>query len=418
MAEPICVEDGPPELATPTRNRYFYAKLLDVAHLSLEQDYLNGKRWLLNRLALGRGVLCGLTVTPTSNGEAVVVTAGVAVDELGREVVVPAPSPAVEIRKLTDACGRPTGELAQPGTVVTLGLGYHECLTEFVPTPTNGCDGLPGSEASSVEERYRLVVTTVEPPNPAVACPADGLWQAGQLNHAALAALVSQPPAESVTAYVPLAKIKVPAEGQPLTVDAIDPSVRPIVYGNELLAGLMQCLGGQVAGGQSSPGPGPAPPPPPPPPSPPQPQWTVVNGASWLPRRGLVGRMSVAEFRRGLAVEFSGPVRSPEEPGQGWFLVTLETLLTRRDAADLTVERVREERIAIQRDATAVFVPHPNASQLVERLGLPLLCRVVLKCGVLLDGRGNPVDGNFHGSLPTGDGVAGGDFESWFILDI
>ena len=35
---------------TFVRNRYFYGKLLDVFHFELEQNYLNGKRWMLNRM--------------------------------------------------------------------------------------------------------------------------------------------------------------------------------------------------------------------------------------------------------------------------------------------------------------------------------------------------------------------------------
>ena len=51
------------ELASPRRNHFFYGKLLDELHLRMEQDYFNGKRWMLNRLGLGHGVLCGLEVT-------------------------------------------------------------------------------------------------------------------------------------------------------------------------------------------------------------------------------------------------------------------------------------------------------------------------------------------------------------------
>jgi hypothetical protein len=40
---------------------------------------------------------------------------------------------------------------------------------------------------------------------------------------------------------------------------------------------------------------------------------------------------------------------------------------------------------------------------------------VTLKCDFILDCHGNPVDGDFlRGLLPTGDGVPGGVFESWF----
>jgi hypothetical protein len=40
---------------------------------------------------------------------------------------------------------------------------------------------------------------------------------------------------------------------------------------------------------------------------------------------------------------------------------------------------------------------------------------VILKCDFILDCRGNPVDGDhLKGQRPTGDGVKGGVFESWF----
>ncbi len=42
---------------------------------------------------------------------------------------------------------------------------------------------------------------------------------------------------------------------------------------------------------------------------------------------------------------------------------------------------------------------------------------VTLRCDFLLDCRGHPVDGNhLGGRVPTGDGVPGGTFESWFTL--
>src|SRR5512134_2980467 len=73
---------------TPTRNNYFYGKLLDVHHFELETSYFNQKRWLLNRLVSGFGVVCGLDVQP-GPGDTIVVTPGVALDKWGREIVVP-----------------------------------------------------------------------------------------------------------------------------------------------------------------------------------------------------------------------------------------------------------------------------------------------------------------------------------------
>src|SRR6266478_3901918 len=70
-------------LGTLTRNRYFYGKLLDACHLQLEQGYFNGKRWLLNRLALGSGVVCGLKLIPSVDGQGLQVLPGLAIDRLG-----------------------------------------------------------------------------------------------------------------------------------------------------------------------------------------------------------------------------------------------------------------------------------------------------------------------------------------------
>jgi hypothetical protein len=53
------------------------------------------------------------------------------------------------------------------------------------------------------------------------------------------------------------------------------------------------------------------------------------------------------------------------------------------------------------------------------RLDEPPLCRVVLKCNALKDVNDNAIDGDFLlGTLPSGDGKAGGDFESWFTLSL
>jgi hypothetical protein len=47
------------------------------------------------------------------------------------------------------------------------------------------------------------------------------------------------------------------------------------------------------------------------------------------------------------------------------------------------------------------------------------MVRVLLRCDFVLDSDTKiPVDGNFlSGKLPTGDGVAGGLFESWFWME-
>lgn len=72
------------------RNNYFYGKLLSAGDFVTEQEYFNGKRKLINRLVLGNGIVKGLDVKRSAdNADSVNITAGVAIDPFGREIVVP-----------------------------------------------------------------------------------------------------------------------------------------------------------------------------------------------------------------------------------------------------------------------------------------------------------------------------------------
>src|SRR5262245_56488749 len=86
-------------LQRPVRNRYFFGKKLDVQHFELEQSYFNVKRWLLNRLVSGVGVVCGLNVVWAEPGrhEAILVKPGLAIDKWGRETIVVNDSAPVKV---------------------------------------------------------------------------------------------------------------------------------------------------------------------------------------------------------------------------------------------------------------------------------------------------------------------------------
>ncbi|MFD0674099.1 hypothetical protein [Cohnella sp. GCM10027633] len=72
------------------RNRYFYGKLLTVRDFESEQKYFNDKRRLLNRLLFGSGVVAGMQVIAVDD-KTITVEMGVAIDYIGREIVIPAP---------------------------------------------------------------------------------------------------------------------------------------------------------------------------------------------------------------------------------------------------------------------------------------------------------------------------------------
>lgn len=77
-------------LRTPTRPSYFEGQLLTAADLRREQEYQDHKRHLLNLATVGAGVVTGLAVSADPDGTGITVSPGLAIDGLGREVIVPA----------------------------------------------------------------------------------------------------------------------------------------------------------------------------------------------------------------------------------------------------------------------------------------------------------------------------------------
>jgi len=145
------------KLAAPQRNNYFYGKLLDVPHFQMEQDYLNRKRWLVNRLGLGEGVLCGLNVT-AKDGQ-VCISPGVAIDGLGHEIIVPE-TVSLDPWAVTDECGKPLDSKLENTKehAVHICLSYHECVTDFQPVLVTECDTREQAMPGTIVESYRVLV--------------------------------------------------------------------------------------------------------------------------------------------------------------------------------------------------------------------------------------------------------------------
>jgi hypothetical protein len=132
---------------------------MEVRHWRAEQRYHRTARELLTRLAIGSGVLCGLTVASSGHGT-LVVTRGVAVD--GNGLVIIAPNDfEVDPTHLTDYHGRPTGEPITTGAV-TVSLCHRECGIDQVALPAESCNGEPGCVPGMVREGFTAVVISGE----------------------------------------------------------------------------------------------------------------------------------------------------------------------------------------------------------------------------------------------------------------
>jgi hypothetical protein len=231
---------------TFVRNRYFYGKLLDVLHFELEQDYFNAKRFLINRLVLGYGVVCGLDVEVGSDGLSVVVQPGVAIDKWGREIVVPGkckplPLPAPSDTPPTDAC--------DDENCYHLLLCYHECQSDPAPALGGDCDQNAVCSPGAIREKYDLCFVKGKLPDVSMDCSVADLISGSKINYAALANYVSAPCAPCPDdPCIPLANVVVPAKGSTLQAEQIDIAVRPIVYTNDLLHDLLICLTNKSSG--------------------------------------------------------------------------------------------------------------------------------------------------------------------------
>ena len=69
------------------RNRYYPRKRMSSGDFTAEQTYMNNKRRFVNGLMFGSGVVCGLGVFSLDD-LSFLVESGVAIDGMGREIVV------------------------------------------------------------------------------------------------------------------------------------------------------------------------------------------------------------------------------------------------------------------------------------------------------------------------------------------
>lgn len=136
------------------RNNYFYGKLLTSKDFQSEQEYLNNKRRLLNRVFHGTGIAYGLTVLKADDSS-IILQSGLALDGAGREIVVP----QTQVVKLAAMEGYQ--ELQSDS--VYLGIAYQEEQIE----PTYAVMGNDGEEDQNkryngIREGYRLYLMDEE----------------------------------------------------------------------------------------------------------------------------------------------------------------------------------------------------------------------------------------------------------------
>lgn len=262
-------------LEAPERNRYFHGQMLYDRNFRLETDYHNHKRWLINRLVIGWGVVCGLGIRACEGDEpAIIVEPGLALDRWGREIVVDGeigplaipqrllqppegggeepgngppgngPQGGKEGRYGQDSYGGGEPRRKPRGREIDLHvlLCYHECTAEPTPVLAGDCRDEEPCQPGLIRERYTIELRPgCLPPRQLKLRIPDVIGSDGRVDYGELVKEVSRPCPCPEDPCVPLANLHLDLDHESGCCHhrEIDLSVRPIVYTNHLLAQLI-----------------------------------------------------------------------------------------------------------------------------------------------------------------------------------
>ncbi len=425
------------------RMRYFTGRFMTARDFRDEQTYHLTHRLMHNRMLHGWGVVCGLHVnqhpTPDCRNDRVKVSSGMAVDCCGREIIVPyalVPPPIPWNERPADPpdVSQEAGGYAEDRRwYPMLCLHYKETLIDQVPVlySEGNCDE-QRREYSRILEGYEFKWSWVrrrdlpeyhwrirgggcrEPaqeeqkgydhpteqqaeqateasyqqpagqeykqgkdyggaqPRP---CPEDDCDSDGETYVSCLEP--DCPPHHSV----PLAWVRV-RPGSPITDDDISVMGRPTMR-------------------------------------PPVQSLTHICSINW-PHGGVIPRRRLEEIKR-LEVRFDRRLKKPEQGStrRGPTGVNASTFVVQYGAKQEDLDFVPYTTSPyVENDCVGIYALNPEGPAEGERVYSYLENQVVfvtLKCDFILDCHSVPVDGNHLGGLlPTGDGIRGGTFESWF----
>jgi hypothetical protein len=428
------------------RNHYFHGKLLSARDLTDEQRYFNEKRWLINRMVLGWGIVCGLDVK-VADGR-LIINPGLALDCCGHELLVCAErtiKPDVVIEALggnrrdtrryagtamhagLPAPGdyrpppppgkdrtyqSPTPEIPDPYEPPpdreygrepndrrwVLCLEFCERRTEPCQPPPAGCDDQRDSVYNRVRDDYRLTVRPWRDACPVDQttgrCPHDGLGRRTSLHQALLEQSRTCPACKECDCVV-IATGTVDEACQPpeLKLDDDAWKYRRLVYTNTALAQLLGCLHDGLA---------------------------HISSLNWTPG----AQLKADEFldllaRDHLRVTFDQPMRARS--------------VTNVHTCRLTVFYVNESHCPVQlpiplervdydeNTATATYYFDDDCIEqelrkVCKRIRKPAEIELVLHGSLIHNEHGRALDAELIDELPSGNGVEGGEFIAHFTV--
>jgi hypothetical protein len=381
---------------------------MTVRDFFAEQCYFNEKRWLINRMILGWGVICGLDVRQAEDRPStVVVTSGLAFDCCGREILV-CEDQEVEIKPGPSTCHEEK-EQEDGEKKYFVCIEYRECKTEPLHLPPIACDQKEKGEFNRIRDSYLIRVKRPEEVEPPTHCSERCPLIEDKLSsmHGYLCTKLREGCPECpekpclILAEVTVTPPEDPSQQPAVTIDPC--SGRRLVYSNALLYDLIRCFHGDY------------------------PHVTTIN---WLENGATISWVDFENgiYKDGIKVGFDRKMDDKTVNVNTFqVMVKMEDSDTGNYRFEMIPGDVSYEYDESTESSVATFAITSKwlidvffgYSRIQEKGGEFL---VVLKGDFIVSvgDECNPpkaLDGDFiGGALPSGNGTPGGDFESWFFV--
>ena len=388
------------------RNNYYFGKLMTVRDFFDEQCYFNEKRWLINRMILGWGVVCGLDVVPnTGNLKQVIVKPGMAIDCCGREILV-CGEETVDLVPQESECHKLKAQQKTGNKTLLVCLEFFDCKTEHVHLPPVTCEKKEKVEFARIRDSFiiRPIELERETPKRTSFCPRTDDEKEKSLHDYICDRLrdFGECPKCPARPCVILAEVTVDSEGN--IVHPIDQcSRRKFVYNNPLLYDLIDCFHADLP---------------------------HVSKISWHQHHAKKIEWDIFAndiIATGCQVRFNK--RMIEDTiNRHTFLVSVVIV----DAATgyRLVRRIPPENGVIQhsidnggghQQTVSTFKFESNwlkdeVNKQHSALATGFQLEILLRGSSIFSVDEKALDGCFHGTLPSGKGTQGSDFLSWFSV--
>ncbi len=396
------------------RNNYYYGKLMTVRDFEAEQNYFNNKRWLINRMVNGWGVVCGLDVYKNKENE-IIVKPGIAIDPCGREIVVCDETPAKWGSKKPDCHTKEEKNSKDKKRSIEkefyVCLEYMECKTEAVPLPPMECSPQDRCEYNRIRDSFRITLKTeadvnLEDPYGKY-CPNTEKCEKSIHDYLCEKLKDGCPDCPECPCIV-LAKITITLQGNPecptKEIEIASCFNRKLVYGNAMLFDLINCFHGDL------------------------PKVTKINWCNLHTRSNVSWNEFLELINYGLEVTFS-KLMDHDTINCHTFIFKIITTDERSGYGQelyIPAENGKICMIDVEEDCTKITKAtfkveddwkceemeskHSEFNKCVD-------VQIILKGSAILDLNKKALDGEYvGGTLPSGNGKQGGDLFSYFAV--